>query len=116
MGFGEEKVSIDVEGGEELPTPPEEPENEKLVMVLEAINRLENDDHRFIILKELEGYKHKEIARMLVKKRRREGRIAYYNGELVVPDAHYVDANKALAVAEIKAHVEQIKQKWYGNE
>ena len=52
---------------------------------------------------------------MLAEKREREGRIAYYRGELVVPDAHYVDMNKALAVAEIKAHVEQIKREWYGN-
>lgn len=113
--FEEDLDSISTNGDGELPTPPEEPENEQLVMVMEAINRMGNDDRRFIILKELEGYRHKDIADMLIEKRKRENREAYYRGELVMPDAHYVDANKALAVREIKTLVEQIKEEWYGN-
>ena len=52
---------------------------------------------------------------MLIEKRKREGRETNYRGKVVVPDAHYVDMNKARALKEIKSHVEQIKQEWYGN-
>ena len=103
------------EGEQPIPEPPIEPENEKRVMLLEAISRLKDEDYRLIIIKELEGYNHKEIAEMLVEKRKRDGKVSYYNGKEVVPDARYVDMNKARALKEIKAHVEQIKQKWYGN-
>ena len=58
---------------------------------------------------------HKEIADMLIEKRKREGRETYYRGKVVTPDAHYVDMNKARALKEIKSHVEQIKQEWYGS-
>ena len=34
------------------------------------------------------------------------------NFEIVVPDAHYVDMNKARAIREVKAIVEQIKKDW----
>lgn len=103
------------EGEQPIPEPPVEPENEKRVMLFEAISRLKDEDYRLIIIKELEGYNHKEIAEMLVEKRKRVGKVTYYNGVEVVPDARYVDMNKARALKEIKAHVEQIKQEWYGN-
>lgn len=103
------------EGELPFPEPPIEPENEKRVMLLEAISRLKDEDYRLIIIKELEGYNHKEIAEMLVEKRKCDGKVTRYRGEVVVPDAHYVDMNKARALKEIKAHVEQIKQEWYGN-
>lgn len=103
------------EGELPLPEPPIDPENEKRVMLLEAISRLKDEDYRLIIIKELEGYNHKEIAEMLVEKRKCVGKVTYYNGVEVVPDARYVDMNKARALKEIKAHVEQIKQEWYGN-
>ena len=108
-------VTTEEEEGKPLPVPKPEPENEKRVMLLEAINRLKDENHRFIIIKELEGYNHKEIAEMLVEKRKREGRETYYGGELVVPNARYVDMNKHRALEEIKVHVEQIKKEWYGN-
>lgn len=103
------------EGEQQIPEPPAEPENEQRVMLLEAINRLEDEVHRLIIIKELEGYNHKEIAEMIVEKRKREGRETYYGGELVVPNARYVDMNKHRALEEIKVHVEQIRKEWYGN-
>lgn len=103
------------EGEQPIPEPPVEPENEKRVMLLEAISRLKDEDYRLIIIKELEGYNHKEIAEMLVEKRKCDGKVTRYRGEVVVPDARYVDMNKARALKEIKAHVEQIKQEWYGN-
>ena len=75
----------------------------------------ENDDYRFILIKELEGYNHKEIAEMMVAKRKKENKVTFYDGKIVVPDAHYVDMNKARALKEVKAIVEQIKKDWYEN-
>ena len=99
-----------------LPEPQPEPVNEKLVMILEALNRMEDDEYRFILIKELEGYNHKEIAEMLVARREKKNIVKYYNGNIVVPDASSVDRDKARAINKLKVIVEQIKQEWYGNE
>lgn len=117
IGLGEKGDSIGTDDEEHVLLEPEpEPANEKLVMLMEAINRLKNDDYRFILIKELEGYNHKEIAEMMVAKRKTEGKVTFYKGEIVVPDARYVDMNKARALKEVKAIVGQIKKDWYGNE
>lgn len=116
IGLGGKDGSKGTDGGDKPmlePTP--EPENQKLVMLMEAVNRLENDDYRFILIKELEGYNHKEIAEMMVAKRKKENKVTFYKGKIVVPDAHYVDMNKARALREVKAIVEQIKKDWYEN-
>ena len=116
IGLGGKDGSKGTDGGDKpLPEPKPEPENQKLVMLMEAINRLENDDYRFILIKELEGYNHKEIAEMMVAKRKKENKVTFYKGKIVVPDAHYVDMNKARAIREVKAIVEQIKKDWYEN-
>ena len=116
IGSGGNEVSIMTNGGEKpLAEPQSEPINPKLVMLMEAINRLENDDYRFILIKELEGYNHKEIAEMMTAKRKKENKVTFYKGKIVVPDAHYVDMNKARALREVKAIVEQIKKDWYEN-
>lgn len=116
IGLGGKDGSKGTDGGDKpLPEPNPEPENQKLVMLMEAINRLENDDYRFILIKELEGYNHKEIAEMMVAKRKKENKVTFYKGKIVVPDAHYVDMNKARAIREVKAIVEQIKKDWYEN-
>lgn len=116
IGLGGKDGSKGTDGGDKpLPEPKPEPENQKLVMLMEAINRLENDDYRFILIKELEGYNHKEIAEMMVAKRKKENKVNFYKGKIVVPDAHYVDMNKARAIREVKAIVEQIKKDWYEN-
>ena len=116
IGLGGKDGSKGTDGGDKpLPEPKPEPENQKLVMLMEAINRLENDDYRFILIKELEGYNHKEIAEMMVAKRKKENKVTFYKGKIVVPDAHYVDMNKARALKEIKAIVRQIKKEWYEN-
>ena len=114
IGLGGKDGSKGTDGGDK-PLPKPEPENQKLVMLMEAINRLENDDYRFILIKELEGYNHKEIAEMMVEKRKKENKVTFYKGKIVVPDAHYVDMNKARAIREVKAIVEQIKKEWYEN-
>ena len=116
IDLGGNDNSIVVNGGDKpFPEPKPEPVNEKLVMLMEAINRLENDDYRFILIKELEGYSHKEIAEMMDAKRKKENKVTFYNGKMVVPNAHYVDMNKARALSEVKAIVEQIKKDWYEN-
>ena len=116
IGLGGIDGSKGTDGGDKpLPEPKPEPENQKLVMLMEAINRLENDDYRFILIKELEGYNHNEIAEMMVAKRKKENKVTFYKGKIVVPDAHYVDMNKARALREVKAIVEQIKKDWYEN-
>lgn len=102
-------------GDKPIPEPTPEPKNQKLVMLMEAINRLENDDYRFILIKELEGYNHREIAEMMVAKRKKENKVTFYKGKIVVPNAHYVDMNKARALREVKTIVEQIKKDWYEN-
>lgn len=116
IGLGGKDGSIVVNGGDKpLPEPEPEGDNQKLVMLMEAINRLENEDYRFILIKELEGYNHKEIAEMMVAKRKKKNKVTIYSGKVVVPDAHYVDMNKARAIKEVKAIVEQIKKEWYEN-
>ena len=84
-------------------------------MTLEAIQRLKNDDYRFVLIKELMGYNHKEIAVMLAKKRMIENRHSTYRGSEVTPDAHYVDMIKGRALREVKMIVQHIKCEWYGN-
>ena len=114
IGLGDISDSIEKKDEKRLSADSIE-DNSKLVMLLEAINRLENDEYRFILIKELEGYTHKEIAEMLAAKRKKENKVSFYNGKIVVPDAHFVDMNKARALKEVKAIVEQIKKEWYEN-
>lgn len=117
IGSGGKDHSIIINSSDKpLPEPKPEPVNQKLVMLMEAISRLENDDYRFILIKELEGYNHKEIAEMIVAKRKKEKKTTIYNGKIVVPDSHYVDMNKSRALKEVKAIIEQIKKEWYENQ
>lgn len=90
--------------GKENPDP-------RIAIMLEAINRLENETYRFIIIKDLEGYSHKDIAQMIQEKRRREGKIRTYNGKEVVYDAFAVDRDKARATKEIKKIMQQLMEK-----
>ncbi len=113
IGIGAYDDSIGEKSGDmQLPDESQETDNPKLVMLMEAINRLDNEDYRFILIKELEGYNHKEIAKMLNEKRKRENRVSTYKGKTVTPDAHYVDMNKARALKKVKVIVEQIKEEW----
>ena len=76
---------------------------------------LKNDEYRLILIKELEGYNHKEIAKMIEEKRKRENKVKHYGGEITTPNAAYVDQAKAKALKEVIIYVEQIKKEWYGN-
>lgn len=78
-------------------------ENMQKVLLLEAINKLKNQDQKLVILKELQGYSHDEIAAILNRVRREEGRIKIdKNGIEILADAAAVDVLKQRAVAQLK--------------
>lgn len=87
-------------------------ENFQKVLLLEAINKLENPDQKLVILKELQGYSHEEIAAILNQVRRAENRIKTNkeNNEILA-DAHAVDVLKQRAVAILKETLLGIKRK-----
>ena len=87
-------------------------ENLQKVLLLEAINKLENPDQRFVILKELQGYSHEEIAAILNLVRRAENRIKLNKeGKEIWADARAVDVLKQRAVAQLKETLLGIKIK-----
>lgn len=87
--------------------------NEQLIMTLEAISRLENEDYRFIFIKELQGYSHRDIATMFIEKDRLNNKVRKYNGKVTLPDEHYINMLKGRAKKEVRILVEQIKKEWY---
>ena len=87
-------------------------ENLQKVLLLEAINKLENPDQRLVILKELQGYSHEEIAAILNQVRRSENRIKQNKeGKEIWADARAVDVLKQRAVAQLKEALLGIKIK-----
>ena len=87
-------------------------ENMQKVLLLEAINKLENPDQRLVILKELQGYSHEEIAAILNQVRRSENRIKRNKeGKEIWADARAVDVLKQRAVAQLKEALLGIKIK-----
>ena len=118
IGLGRNIVSIgkeDHNDGIESPIDSDEMSPNKVIL-LEAINRLSNSDYRFILVKELEGYSPDEIAIMLTKKRRVEGRlkIRVKEGTEIIPTTDYVYMMKGRALKKVKQFVDQIKIEWYG--
>lgn len=94
--------SIVVEDKEEL--------LEELVL-MEAIARLDDEDGRFILLRVLEGYSSKEIAILLERKRREEGRIKHKpDGKELIPSDGYVDNYKRKCLSKIKEIMISIKE------
>lgn len=88
-------------------------ERKEMVMMLEAINLLKNEDYRFIILKELDGYNHEEIAVMLAEKDKRDKKVRKNNkGEVSTPNAAYIDMLKGRAKKEIKRIIGLIKKEY----
>ena len=76
-------------------------ENDELMQMMEAIERLENDDGRFILLKEIEGYSPDEIAHLLAEKREREGKEKEYKGDKVKLNAAYIYMLKSRTLIEV---------------
>jgi DNA-directed RNA polymerase specialized sigma24 family protein len=118
-----EEASISISQSEgQIPQPlydSNENPNSKKVILLEAISRLSNQDYRFIIIKELEGYSAQEIAALLSEKREKENRLRRRTTEegdqVITPDRSYIYMIRCRAVKELKKIVEQIKEEWYGN-
>lgn len=87
-------------------------ENLQKVLLLEAINKLKNQDQKLVILKELQGYSHEEIAAILNQVRRSENRIKQNKeGKEIWADARAVDVLKQRAVAQLKEALLGIKIK-----
>lgn len=118
IGLGDYSKSIDTPEGEEVTRRlmQDKEENTNLVILMEAINRLKNDEYRFILIKEIEGYKPKEIAELLVLKRKQENKMKEHSdGSEIIPDAPYIHMIKHRYKGKLKAMVEQVKKEWYGN-
>jgi len=122
IGISKFTVSIGEDGdnNEVNPSEPESPHEYDIHMVLliEAIHLLEDKDMRYILLREFDGYKPKEIAKQLENYRRREGRLRTkrVNGNSVdiIPTADYVHMLKGRAKDEIRVIIKELKKefKW----
>lgn len=90
--------------------------NTKLVILLEAINRLPNEDYRFILIKEIEGYSAKEIADLLNQKRNIEHRLRLRtDGTPIVATADYIYMIKNRALRELENIIKILQNEWYGD-
>lgn len=106
---------VETELDKPMPEPKPEPhKDDRMVTVMEAITKLKNDEYRLVLLKGLEGFDHEEIAVMIEEKRKKENMVKTYRGEIVTPNAQYVDMIKARAIKELKPIVKQIEKEWYG--
>ncbi|MBQ9230629.1 MAG: hypothetical protein IJ190_05525 [Prevotella sp.] len=122
IGISKFTVSIGEDGdnNEVNPSEPESPhENDiHMVLLIEAIHLLEDKDMRYILLREFDGYKPKEIAKQLENYRRREGRLKSkkVNGESIdiLPTAEYMHMLKGRAKDEIRVIIKELKKefKW----
>lgn len=96
------------------PPAPEPVDEQCMVMLIEAIQRLEDKDQRFILLREFEGYEPCEIAMLLEKLRRKEGRLKTrkVNGQIqeIIPTAEYVHMLKGRAKTNLRVIVNELKK------
>lgn len=82
----------------------------RMVQLLEAIARLEDQDYKFVLIKELEGYKPHEIARMMQVKWHHENVVKYDNKKnVVVPSVPYIYNLKSRALVEVKRIMKTLK-------
>lgn len=118
--FGKNKVYIGKENRNEAYNYPPQKSfgGGSRVMLIEAIQRLEDKDQRFILLKEFEGYDPSEIAKQLEALRRREGRLKTrkVNEQIqeIIPTADYIYMLKGRAKANLLTIVNELKKdfKW----
>ena len=123
IGISKFTVSIgeDGEKGEFNPPDPEPPHEHDINMVLliEAIQQLEDKDQRFILFKEFDGYEPKEIAQQLESYRRREKRLKTRTLEgnrieEIIPSAEYVHMLKGRTKTNLITIINKLKKefKW----
>ena len=87
---------------------------DKMVVLGEAISQLKDADQRFILYREFDGYEPREIAVLLEKLRRKEGRLKTRkneNGQIeeIIPDAEYIHMLKGRAKANLKVIIQNMK-------
>ena len=120
IGISKFTVSIgeDDEKREVNPSEPESPHEHdiRMVLLIEAIHQLEDKDQRFILLREFDGYKPKEIAKQLEDYRRSEGRLRTkkVEGESIdiIPSTEYVHMLKGRAKDEIRVIIKELKKEF----
>lgn len=114
IGYGDVATSLDSEEGKKVAKTLGYDENYsyKYILMLEAINMLSNEEYRFILIKELEGYKANEIASMLEDKRTKEGSLrSRRDGTKIKPTADYIYMLKNRALKEVKQLIDKLRQK-----
>ena len=121
IGFQEKTVSINVSDMKDVMDLPEsEPDYDPLdaVLLLEAISCLEDEDDRFILLKELEGYSPKELSQMLAEKWKKRGQIKIRkvpntsDGSVkeVIPTVGYIYTRKSRVLKEVSTIMNELKK------
>jgi len=120
IGIDKYPVSIGENGenGEVIIPEPESPhENDiHMILLIEAIQQLEDKDQRFILFREFDGYKPKEIALLLEKYRRKENRLKTHvvNGQVeeIIPSAEYIHMLKGRAKDNIRIIISELKKEF----
>lgn len=101
IGFG--KIGVNI--GETILNrmPDIDTQDRRMVMLIEAIAKLKDPDYKFILIKELEGYKPQEICRLLEMKRKAENRVKLdKDNNEIIPSVPYFYMIKSRALKEIK--------------
>lgn len=114
IGYRDVTTSLDSEDGKKVSKTLGYEENcsYKYILMLEAINMLSNKDYKFILIKELEGYKAHEIALMLENKRSEEGSLrSRKDGTKIKPTTDYIYMLKNRALKEVKQLIVKLKQR-----
>ena len=120
IGIDKFPVSIGNDGDEgeiDIPAPELPHENDiHMIMLIEAIQRLEDRDQRFILLREFDGYSPKEIAVQLENYRRKENRLKtrQVDGciEEIIPTAEYVHMLKGRAKDNIRVILDELRKEY----
>lgn len=88
QGEGEKRKTIEIPVDDEIL----QDRRYKILLLQEAIQRLENPDQRFVVNHRLKGYSSKEVAEMLQTHWHANGIIRFNNKkETVIPDSGYID-------------------------
>lgn len=113
IGFAEKTVSIDGTDNNGMVAGADSDDSIEEILLLEAINRLENQEYKFILLKGLEGYLPAEISQMLTEQRRKEGRMKYRSNETeIIPTADYIYMIKPRALKEVSNIMNLLEKEW----
>lgn len=98
-------ISIDSDGSKIKKFEPVDDSHERnriKVHVIEAIQKLEDIDQKFVVMKRLEGYKSKEIANLLQQMWDRNGIVRMDKGKVIKASAGYVDVRMQRAKENLK--------------